>query len=58
MIYNIDNLVKDGITTTRELPDGRWVAAKPMRWPFLWRAKVAWKVLTGEYDALSYTGQK
>ena len=40
--------------------NGRYVKARPLGWQGLSltrRLKVAWKVFTGEYDALKWTGQ-
>lgn len=60
MVYNIDDLVGDEDLNIpfAGLPDGKWVVAKPAKAPLNWRIKAAWKVLTGEYDAVKYTGQK
>lgn len=40
-----------------ELPDGRWVEAKPLLEPFSMRLKRAWHVLVGDADAKYYDGQ-
>ena len=34
--------------------NGKWVVAKPLPEPFLWRLKDAWKVLKGEAEAVSF----
>jgi len=42
-----------------ELEDGRWVAARALGFfGYCWgyRLKVAWKVFTGEWDALHWEG--
>lgn len=42
------------------LPDGRWVAARPMGWPGLalrLRLRLAWAVFTGRYDAVKWIDQ-
>jgi len=44
----------------RGLPDGRYVAARPMGWPgyaLRLRLRLAWAVFTGRYDALRWTEQ-
>ncbi len=40
------------------LPDGRWVAARPLSMgSLLTRLKLAWGVFTGKYDALRWIEQ-
>jgi hypothetical protein len=42
------------------LPDGRWVAARPLAWQglsFRRRLRAAWMVFTGRWDALRWEGQ-
>lgn len=41
----------------RQLPDGRWVIAKPLPGPFRWRLHDAWLVLIGKAEALLFEGQ-
>jgi hypothetical protein len=43
-----------------QLPDGRWVAARPLSFygGFFRRVKLAWKVFVGHYDALKWEGQE
>lgn len=55
MIYNADSLRKDWPQAW--LKDGRWVLARPLSGPFVWRLKAAWGVLVGRYDALKWTDQ-
>ena len=57
MIYNADNLAS--WNTQCQLPNGRWVQARPLRCaPILLRIRAAWGVFTGRYDALEWTGQE
>ncbi len=65
-VHNIDRIIaeaRSGSGCQRGLADGRWVAARPVSWqasgPYAWwlRAKVAYRVFTGRYDALEWTGQ-
>lgn len=57
MIYNADNLA--GWVSYRQLPDGRWVLERPLRFAPLWfRLRTAWRVFRGRYDALEWTGQE
>jgi hypothetical protein len=47
-------------SVTAGLPDGRWVAARPMGWQGLGikaRCNAAWMVFTGRWDALRWEGQ-
>ena len=39
------------------LIDGKWVHARPIGyWSFVYRVKCAWKVFTGQADALIWPG--
>ena len=43
--------------TDRPSPTGRWIPARPINFrydPWLTRAKLAWGVLIGKYDALNW----
>lgn len=55
MIYNADSLLKNW--PGAGLKDGRYVLARPVSGPFIWRVKAAWLVLTGKCDALKWTEQ-
>ena len=37
--------------------NGKWVVARPLKGPFWWRVKDAWRVLTGKCDAVRFYGQ-
>ena len=43
-------------TSQVELPDRRWVPARPLG-PSFWRWKAAWLVFRGRADALIWPGQ-
>jgi hypothetical protein len=51
--YHYDYLKNYAHETQTEV-DGRWVAARPERGPFLWRIRSAWLVLTGKADAVRW----
>ncbi len=55
MIYNADSLTRNWPETNTA--NNRWVLARPLSGPFIWRLKAAWGVLTGKYDALQWTEQ-
>ena len=56
-MINADALAKDW--PQAGLKDGRWVLAKPLPGPFLWRLKDAWKVLCGRCEAVYFnSGQR
>lgn len=58
-IYNADWLVKHAGQCAAGLPDGRWVAARPLAGSFRWqRLRAAWLVWTGRADALTWTAQE
>lgn len=45
-------------TTGAELPDGRYVPARPLAWTSIGqRWKAAWLVFTGKADTLTWPGQ-
>lgn len=54
MIYNADSLCKDWPLAFFK---DRWVLARPISGPFIWRLKAAWLVLIGKCDALKWTDQ-
>ena len=37
--------------------EGKWVVARTVKGPFLWRIKDAWLVLIGKCDAVRFHGQ-
>ena len=55
MIYRADDLAKNWPQVGPI--DGQWVLARPLSGPFWWRVVAAWRVLTGELDALRWTKQ-
>jgi len=57
-IVNADWLIHHGNECQAGLPDGRWVAARPVGFMSLHsRLKATWLVFTGQADALKWTGQ-
>ena len=59
-IYTPESLVHNTKYTQAGLPDGRWVAARPMGWQGIClhkRLHAAWMVFTGKWDALRWEGQ-
>jgi len=57
-VINADNLVVMANETKTGLPDGRWVAARPIGMDgLLWRLRCAWRVFTGKCDVLKWTDQ-
>lgn len=62
-LWNADVLVRIARENQAGLPDGRWVAARPLAFPRdpirgTWhRLRLAWLVFTGRCDALQWTGQ-
>ena len=58
-IYTPEQLLDSN--TQAGLPDGRWVAARPLGWQgwsLRTRIQTAWKVFTGRWDALRWEGQE
>jgi len=55
MIYNADELASDWPKTHI---DKRWVLARPLSGPLVWRIKAAYGVLIGKYDALRWYRQE
>lgn len=60
-VYTPEQLRSEPLTNIQAgLPDGRWVAARPMGWQGLClrkRLRAAWMVFTGRWDALRWEGQ-
>jgi hypothetical protein len=59
-IYTPESLARTTRHCSAGLPDGRWVAARPMGWQGLslrQRLRCAWMVFTGRWDALRWEGQ-
>jgi len=57
--YTPAQVVKLASEVSCGLPDGRWVAARPMGWPGLClrkRLRAAWLVFTGQADVLQWEG--
>ena len=53
-----DEVAKSAQENQAGLPDGRWVAARPIPyWGVRWRLRQAWDVLRGKADALYWHGQ-
>lgn len=60
-IYTPESLAKTTKDMQAGLPDGRWVAARPIGWQGLslsTRLRCAWMVFTGRWDALRWEGQE
>ena len=58
-LYNVDAILHRGLEVQCGLPDGRWVAARPLGCPTISeRFRLAWGVFTGRYDAIEWTGQE
>jgi len=52
--YAATEILKD-YETMKEMDDGRWVPCRGCghnAWPWTWRFKLAWDVLTGQADVL------
>jgi hypothetical protein len=57
-ICNVNQVIADAKTVSCELPDGRWVPARPIGWQsWAIRWKAAWLVFRGHADALIWDGQ-
>ena len=52
MIYTLFQLVHWDVS--RQLADGRWVPARPLDGPAIWRWKAAWAVFRGRADAFTW----
>lgn len=58
-IYTPASLKQATVGVSCGLPDGRWVAARPMGWQGLslrTRLRCAWLVFTGRADVLQWEG--
>lgn len=53
MMYTLKQLVTH-CQETRVQINGKWVPARPLSGPFIWRVKAAWAVLTGKADAFTW----
>ena len=51
MLWTLKGLIEH-CNSTLVLIDGHWYPARPLRWPFWWRARVALMVLRGDADAV------
>jgi hypothetical protein len=54
MIYELDEIQKSSFNANAREIDGRWVPARPMDGPWIYRLKAAWAVLRGEADAFHW----
>lgn len=52
MIWQLERLYKSVSECQREVSPGKWVPARPEPWPFMWRFRPAWLVLTGKADVV------
>lgn len=53
-LYSVDSIVNN---QTQKLIHGKWVPARPLNYQrdsFFFRVKLAWRVLTGKYDAIDW----
>jgi hypothetical protein len=60
-IYTPESLARTTANVACGLPDGRWVAARPMGWQGVClreRLRCAWMVFTGRADVLQWEGQQ
>lgn len=51
MLYTLKDLL-DIVSHTQTEINGKWVPARPMSGPFIWKVKAAWLVLTGKADII------
>lgn len=57
-IISVARVVELAHSTQCQLPDGRWVPARPLGYfSFARRLRAAWLVFAGKADALIYPGQ-
>ena len=59
-IYTPESLARTTEGVQAGLPDGRWIAARPLGWQGLClrkRLRCAWLVFTGRADVLQWEGQ-
>jgi len=52
-MWTLDNLIIHAAHTQTEI-NGVWVPSKPIPPPFWWRARDAWRVLTGRASAFQW----
>lgn len=57
MIWKLESLLRHAAECQTELPDGRWVPARPVDGPRIARISAAWAVLVGRADAVTWPGQ-
>lgn len=55
MKYTVDQIRR--WNTGVEIEPNRWVPARPLDGPFIWRVKAAWEVLMSRADALTWEKQ-
>lgn len=53
MIWTLRNLI-DHCDSVAANINGKWVPARPVAGPFIWRIRAAWAVLTGRADAFTW----
>ncbi len=53
MEYTLKQLIEH-VSECQALLNGKWVPARPMSGPFMWRVKAAWHVLIGKADAFTW----
>jgi len=56
-MWQLRNLI-DHCNSTHICINGEWMPARPLLDPWITRLKDAWKVYTGEYDALKWPGNQ
>lgn len=52
-MYTMVDLFRES-NSSQACIDGKWVPARPIPGPLLWRLHDAWKVLKGEADAFTW----
>lgn len=58
LITHIDSLKDTSCNVTTQLPDGRWVPARPLGYSsMIYKLRATWLVFTGKADALIWEGQ-
>ena len=53
MIWKLRELI-DHANSTQTERNEKWVPARPIDGPFIWRLKAAWAVLKGKADAFTW----
>ena len=56
--FHVRSLIYSANDTQTQLPDGRWVPARPIgMWGLMPRLRAAWRVFTGKADVLVWDGE-